>query len=76
MSTIELLGFAAVTVMVVAYALESRGAGYVLVFAIACLAAAVYAALIRSWPFAVVETVWSIVAFRRWLGRRSDPRGV
>ena len=76
MSTIEAFGFAAVTVMVVAYALEGRGAGYVLLFAMSCLAAAVYAAAIRAWPFAVVETVWSVVAFRRWRLRRSPARGV
>ena len=76
MSTIELFGFIAVTVMVVAYALEGRGSGYVLLFALSCLAAAGYAAVIRSWPFAVVETVWSLVAFRRWLSRRAHPRGV
>jgi hypothetical protein len=67
----ELFGLVAVTVMVVSYALEKRAAVYVLVFAMACAGAAVYAVLIRSWPFAAVEAVWSVVAFRRWLDRRS-----
>src|SRR5437773_386890 len=44
-SVIELFGVAAVTAMVLAYALESRSVNFVLVFAVACLAAAVYASL-------------------------------
>ena len=69
MSGIEAFGFVAVAVMVTAYALEARASANVLLFAVACLAAAVYAAIIRSWPFAVVETVWSGIAFARWLHR-------
>jgi hypothetical protein len=73
MTGIELFGFAAVTVMVASYALEARAAGFVLLFALACLAAATYAALIRSWPFALVEIIWSAVALYRWRRRRSQP---
>ena len=69
MSGIELFGFVAVLVMVAAYALEDRAPAFVLLFAISCLAAASYAALIRSWPFAGVEMVWGIIAFRRWRRR-------
>jgi hypothetical protein len=72
---IELFGLLAVTTMVVAYALEKRSPSYVLVFALGCAAAAVYATLIRSWPFAGVETVWSLIALHRWRGRRSATRG-
>lgn len=68
---IQLFGLLAVTIMVLAYALEARSPAYVLVFAAACAAAAVYAVLIRSWPFAGVEAIWSMVALRRWLGRRA-----
>lgn len=63
---IELFGLLAVTVMVVSYALEKRASSYVLTFAIACAAAASYAVLIRSWPFAGVEAIWCVIAVRRW----------
>lgn len=69
---IELLGTLAVTAMLVTYALERRAAVYVLAFAAACATASVYAVLIRSWPFAIVEAIWAIVAFRRWQLRRSQ----
>jgi len=71
MSGTELFGIAAVSAMVITYALEDRAASYVLAFAFSCVAAAIYAVLIRSWPFVAVETLWSIIAFRRWLRRRS-----
>jgi len=72
MDPVEIYGAVAVSAMVLCYALEERGAGYVLAFAIACLASASYAALIHSWPFAAVELVWAAIALRRW---RSAPRG-
>lgn len=62
----ELLGTLAVTAMLVTYPLERRAAVYVLAFAAPCATAAVYAFLIRSWPFAIVEAIRAIVAFRRW----------
>ncbi len=68
---LELLGTLAVTAMLVTYALERRAAVYVLAFAAACATASVYAVLIRSWPFAIAEAIWAIVAFRRWQLRRS-----
>jgi len=71
----ELFGLLAVTMMVVSYALEKRGATFVLVFALACAAASVYAILIRSWPFAAVEAVWCVIALRRWRDPRSGPVG-
>ncbi len=70
----EAFGFAAVASMVIMYALERRGSIYVLGFAVSCAAAALYAALIRSWPFAVVEAIWAIVALCRWMRLRSESR--
>jgi hypothetical protein len=66
----EIFGFLAVTVMLIAYTLEHKSRVYVLVFALGCAAAAVYAAMIHSWPFAAVEAIWCGVALRRWRQRR------
>jgi len=68
-SLLTLYGAAAVTLMLVAYALESRAAGWVLVFALACVASSLYGWLAGAWPFGVVEAVWAGVAFRRWQRR-------
>jgi hypothetical protein len=73
--TTEVFGFIAVSVMLLAYALEQRGPAYVLLFAVGCAGAAVYAALIKSYPFAAVEAIWCVVALRRWdSGRRNSAR--
>lgn len=71
MEPLTAFGAVAVTVMLVSYALEHRSNLWILVFASACAASAIYAALAKTWPFMVVESIWSIVALRRWWGRRS-----
>ncbi|MDJ0785755.1 MAG: hypothetical protein QNK05_03035 [Myxococcota bacterium] len=66
---IEGLGTVAVTAMMLCYALEERGVGFTFGFAAGCIGAASYAALIGSWPFFVVESLWAGVAARRGLRR-------
>lgn len=63
-------GVVAAATMVGAYALESRGAVWVLVFAVGCAATAVYGALTGAWLFVVLETVWAAIAVRRFSDRR------
>ena len=70
MAAVEAFGASAVAAMVVCYALEARGPHFVLLFAAACAASSIYAALIAAWPFAVVEMVWAGVAVRRWWHER------
>lgn len=69
---LTLFGAVAVTVMMVAYALERRAAGWVLVFAVACAASSAYGWFAGTWPFGVVEGVWALVALRRWWTERDD----
>lgn len=76
MDGLTLFGFAAVSTMLVAYALEARSAWYVLVFAIACGLAALYGGLQGAWPFAFVEAVWAVVALRRWRMRVKQERAI
>ncbi len=63
-------GAAAVAAMLVCYALEWRSSWFVLAFGGACVASAVYGFLVGAWPFGVVESIWSLVALRRWWKRR------
>lgn len=63
---VESFGTVAVATMVLTYALEDRSNLYILGFAAACAAAALYAVLIESWPFVVAEGIWSGVALWRW----------
>jgi hypothetical protein len=66
MTLLSAFGLFAVSLMLVTYALESRSNWYVLAFAIACALGSVYGFLQGTWPFGLVEGVWSGVAVRRW----------
>jgi hypothetical protein len=69
MDALTVYGAVSVTLMMLAYALESRAAFFVLAFACACLASSAYGFLQGAWPFGVVEIVWACVAFLRWRRR-------
>ena len=67
---LTVFGACAVTFMMVMYALERRGAGFVLAFAVGCALSSAYGFLAGTWPFGVVEAIWSLVAVRRYLDHR------
>ena len=64
-------GAAAVTFMMLMYALESRGPGFIAAFACGCLLSSVYGFLAGAWPFGVVELIWAAIALRRWASVRA-----
>ena len=66
MSVITLYGLAAVTFMMVMYALERRGRIFIACFALGCLLSSAYGFLAGAWPFGVVEAIWSVLAMRRY----------
>lgn len=63
---LTIFGLVAVTAMLLCYALEDRNTWYILGFAGACLLGSAYGFLQGAWPFGLVESVWSLVAIRRW----------
>lgn len=63
-------GAAAVTFMMLMYALERRGPAFVAAFACGCALSSSYGFLAGTWPFGVVEAIWSLIALRRYLGLR------
>ncbi len=73
LTPLTLFGLFAVTAMVVFYALEDRGRGYTLAFAMACVLGSIYGFLQGAWPFGVVELVWAAIAVKKWIGRKSLP---
>jgi hypothetical protein len=68
MAPLTLFGLFAVTAMLVTYALEKRSHWFILAFAISCWLGSAYGFLQGAWPFGVIEAIWGLVAFRRWLG--------
>lgn len=71
MNILTIFGAGAVALMLLSYALEDRSSWWVLVFALACAASSLYGWLAGTWPFGVVETIWALVALRRWWFRRT-----
>jgi hypothetical protein len=66
---VTLYGVGALTFMMLMYALEARGRGFVLAFALGCLLSSAYGFLSGAWPFGVVELIWSSIAVRRFVSR-------
>jgi hypothetical protein len=63
---LTLYGVAAITFMMVMYALERRDSRFILAFAVGCLLSSVYGFLVGAWPFGVVEIIWAGIAIRRY----------
>jgi len=55
-----------VTFTMLMYALERRGPGFVLAFALGCALSSSYGFLAGTWPFGAVEAIWTVIALRRW----------
>ncbi len=68
---LTIYGACAVSFMMVMYALESRHRRYVLAFALGCALSSSYGFLSGTWPFGVVEAIWSLIALRRYRGLRT-----
>ena len=67
---ITVYGVVAVTFMMVMYTLERRAPVFVALFAAGCALSSSYGFLSGAWPFGVVEGVWCMIAWRRYMDAR------
>jgi hypothetical protein len=63
---VTVYGVVALTFMMLTYLFESRGPLFILAFAAGCALSSSYGFLAGTWPFGVVEAVWTVIALRRW----------
>ncbi len=63
---VTVYGVVAVTFMMAMYALEHRSRRFIAAFAFGCALSSSYGFLAGTWPFGVVEGVWTLVAIRRY----------
>jgi hypothetical protein len=63
---LTVFGVVVLTFMMLMYALERRGPGFVLAFALGCALSSTYGFLAGTWPFGVVEAIWAVIALRRY----------
>ena len=69
MDPLTAFGVAALTFMMLMYALERRGRAFVLAFALGCALSSAYGFASGAWPFGVVEAVWAAIALDRYRRR-------
>jgi hypothetical protein len=67
MTLLSLFGLFSVSLMLLFYALENRSHWFIFGFSLSCGLGSVYAFLQGAWPFGIVEGIWTMVAFRRWM---------
>ncbi|MDA1347928.1 MAG: hypothetical protein O3A47_03555 [Chloroflexi bacterium] len=66
---IDAFGSVAVTIMFLTYWLEPRSRWYVLAFAAGSALTAVYSGIVEAYPITVIESLWAMIALRRFVGR-------
>jgi hypothetical protein len=59
--------------MVLMYALERLGRGFILAFACGCALSSVYGLLAGTWPFGVVEAIRALIAVNRYRLQSTAP---
>lgn len=64
---LTLFGSVAVAIMFFSYWLEPRSKWFILTFAAASAATAVYSGLAEVYPIMVIEALWSLVALQRFV---------
>lgn len=72
MSALTTFGLFAVTAMLVCYAMEKQSPWWIAGFAVSCWLGSAYGFLQGAWPFGLVEAVWGVIAFQRWLAARNS----
>jgi hypothetical protein len=65
-------GVVVLTFMMLMYALERRGPRFILAFSVGCALSSAYGFLAGTWPFGIVEAIWTVIALRRYNQQRQD----
>lgn len=74
MEALTAFGLFTVTGMLICYSFDNRSHWWGLGFAIFCFLGAIYGFLQGAWPFGIVESIWGVVALRKWQ-KRYDSTG-
>jgi len=59
--------------MLLCSTLEKRSPWFIVGFAVSCALASLHGFLQGAWPFGLVESVWALVALRRWKSAAVGP---
>lgn len=67
LSTLNILGAIDLAVMMGFYALEPKSRTFTLLFGLTCIGSSTYGFLSGTWPFGIIEAVWTVVALRKYV---------
>jgi hypothetical protein len=70
---VTIYGIVVLTFMMLMYGLEHRDRRFILAFAGGCALSSSYGFLSGTWPFGVVEVVWTGVALHRFVKAGAAP---
>ncbi|MCL4451032.1 MAG: hypothetical protein M1327_00180 [Candidatus Thermoplasmatota archaeon] len=70
LSPLNIYGISVLLAMLFFYIREVRSRAYTLLFSLSCIASSIYGFLAGTWPFGVVEFVWFVFSFRKYIGLR------
>ena len=74
LSILNILGAIDLAVMMAFYALEPKSRTYTHLFGLTCIGSSTYGFLSGTWPFGVIEAVWTVIALRKYLKLRNGKR--
>ena len=67
MDALSLFGLFSVTLMMLFYSYERKSHWCILGFSFSCALGSLYGFLQGAWPFGIVEAIWAIIAFNKWI---------
>ena len=70
LSVLNILGAIDLAIMLIFYAMEPKSRNYTLLFGLTCIGSSVYGFLSGTWPFGVIEAVWTVLALRKYISLR------
>lgn len=73
-SILNILGAADLAIMMAFYALEPKSRTYTLLFGLSCIGSSAYGFLSGTWPFGVIEAVWTFIALRKYVKLKNGKR--
>ena len=74
MDGLTVFGFIAIMTCVICDRGETKNKWFTLVFAVACVASAIYAFLQGAYPFVLAETIWAVSKFHQFFFVRQQTR--
>ena len=65
-SLLNIYGISILTIMMILYSMERKSIIFTLLFGFSCVGTSLYGFMAGTWPFGIIEAIWSLIAFRKY----------